>query len=359
MKHGSRVAIALLVGAVFAPAARPALAADMQVTISWAGGSNFSFGPSLVTVTVGDTVNWRNMTPESHIVTSDSGLFQSGPIPSGGAFALRFQSAGTFPYHCQIHPTMHGEVVVVAAPNQGAAPQVASPTPSAGGAPQATAPPPQGVTTAQVPPTPTATASPVSTPTAQPSPAPTATPQAPAATRPPAATAATPQSATPATIATSVAGSAPPSPPDQPMPSAGDMPPALPAVLAGLLLLFAGIWLRRLPVFDGRLGAVRLALRAAYEGSSLPGQARASFARGAQQERLGHQMLRLRLLDRKRARYVRLAQALAAAGLPPDGPDREYRRRWVALTRERQQLLREVGGEAVPHESRSGESRTR
>ncbi len=39
----------------------------------------------------------------------------SGNIGSGGTFTHRFFSAGTFPYHCAIHPSMNGVSVVVSA----------------------------------------------------------------------------------------------------------------------------------------------------------------------------------------------------------------------------------------------------
>ena len=37
----------------------------------------------------------------------------SGSIPDGGKFDHTFSKAGTFPYHCSIHPEMTGNSVIV------------------------------------------------------------------------------------------------------------------------------------------------------------------------------------------------------------------------------------------------------
>ena len=72
---------------------------------------NFGFGPSAITVKVGAKVTWRN-TGVTHTVTSDTGAFESGPIASGTTYSLVFAKTGTFAYHCSIHPSMVGQVVV-------------------------------------------------------------------------------------------------------------------------------------------------------------------------------------------------------------------------------------------------------
>jgi plastocyanin len=38
--------------------------------------------------------------------------WSSGTVAPGGQFSFAFQTAGTFPYHCTIHPGMVGTVVV-------------------------------------------------------------------------------------------------------------------------------------------------------------------------------------------------------------------------------------------------------
>ena len=66
--------------------------------------------------TVGDTVTWTNSDAQAHTATADDASWDSGTIAgSGGTGAVTFATAGTFPYHCKIHPAMTGTVTVEAA----------------------------------------------------------------------------------------------------------------------------------------------------------------------------------------------------------------------------------------------------
>jgi plastocyanin len=75
--------------------------------------SNFTFQPSSLQVHVGTTVTWTNNDSTAHTVTSDTSSFNSGTLAPGGTFAFTFTQAGTFSYHCNIHPSMHGTITVV------------------------------------------------------------------------------------------------------------------------------------------------------------------------------------------------------------------------------------------------------
>jgi plastocyanin len=61
---------------------------------------------------MGTTVTWTNDDGVNHTVTSDQGAFDSGPLATGQTFSQTFNQAGTFTYHCTIHPSMQGTVVV-------------------------------------------------------------------------------------------------------------------------------------------------------------------------------------------------------------------------------------------------------
>src|SRR5213595_39690 len=81
-----------------------ASAANASVAIS-----DFAFTPAVTNITVGDTVTWTNTTAATtHTVTSDTAVWDSGNIAPGGTFVRTFTTAGTFPYHCTIHPQMVG-----------------------------------------------------------------------------------------------------------------------------------------------------------------------------------------------------------------------------------------------------------
>lgn len=73
---------------------------------------DFFFSPTPVTINVGDTVKWTNMGPTTHTSTSDTGVWDSGNLGVGQTFSFTFNTAGTYPYHCKIHTSMHGTVIV-------------------------------------------------------------------------------------------------------------------------------------------------------------------------------------------------------------------------------------------------------
>jgi predicted lipoprotein with Yx(FWY)xxD motif len=91
------------------PAASPMAspAAGSAVTIK-----GFAFDPPQLTVAVGTTVTWTNQDGVAHTVTADKGEFDSGNLDSGKTFSFTFSKAGTFSYHCTIHPQMKATIVV-------------------------------------------------------------------------------------------------------------------------------------------------------------------------------------------------------------------------------------------------------
>jgi MYXO-CTERM domain-containing protein len=84
--------------------------------VNCAGTPPWCFSPKPIQVTVGSTVTWANTTAVAHTATSDSGAWSTGTIaPGATSSAIAFPTAGTFTYHCAIHPSMTGSVVVTAA----------------------------------------------------------------------------------------------------------------------------------------------------------------------------------------------------------------------------------------------------
>ncbi len=73
---------------------------------------NASFEPASLSVTMGTIVTWINKDTIDHTVTSDTGLFDSGTIRSGGRFIFTFDAPGTYTYHCNLHADMRGQVLV-------------------------------------------------------------------------------------------------------------------------------------------------------------------------------------------------------------------------------------------------------
>jgi len=75
--------------------------------------SGFAFSEDL-TVPVGTTVVIRNEDSAPHTFTADDGSFDSGSIDGGGTFEFTFTEAGTFAFHCNVHPAMTGTITVTA-----------------------------------------------------------------------------------------------------------------------------------------------------------------------------------------------------------------------------------------------------
>lgn len=71
-----------------------------------------AYAPNPITVAVGGSVTWMNNDSTSHTSTADGGAWSSGTIGPGASYTKQFSSAGTFTYHCSIHPGMVGSVVV-------------------------------------------------------------------------------------------------------------------------------------------------------------------------------------------------------------------------------------------------------
>lgn len=73
---------------------------------------NFEFDPDTLTIQVGTTVTWGNAAGTSHTSNSDEAVWGSGTLNEGDEFSFTFDEAGTFPYFCQVHPTMRGTIIV-------------------------------------------------------------------------------------------------------------------------------------------------------------------------------------------------------------------------------------------------------
>lgn len=99
------VAMLLALSAAIVPSAQSSESAVVTI-------QGFAFNPGTITVSVGTTITWTNEDAAPHTVTSNDGAFSSGTLGKGQSFVFTFASAGTFNYHCSIHPSMTASIVV-------------------------------------------------------------------------------------------------------------------------------------------------------------------------------------------------------------------------------------------------------
>ena len=92
------------------------IGAGPTVDVAIAG---IAFNPQVITITAGTTVRWTNSDFFSHTSSSDVtdtlnvNYWNSPFLSQGAAFSQTFTTPGVYAYHCNVHFTMHGTVVVL------------------------------------------------------------------------------------------------------------------------------------------------------------------------------------------------------------------------------------------------------
>lgn len=93
---------------------------------------DFAFSPSAITISANESVVWTWAGASVHSSSSDTGLWDSGILSPGSQFTNAFPTAGTFPYHCNVHSFMTGSVTVQAQVQTNAPPAVSLASPANG-----------------------------------------------------------------------------------------------------------------------------------------------------------------------------------------------------------------------------------
>jgi plastocyanin len=106
------------------PSGRNLLANQISIVVGASTKGTAAFTPNPLSISLANSgvVRWFNddqtqsgaygSTGTTHNITADDGSFTSGPLAPGTSFDATFSLAGTFTYHCSIHPTMKGTVTV-------------------------------------------------------------------------------------------------------------------------------------------------------------------------------------------------------------------------------------------------------
>ena len=89
------------------PCAESASAGEVSVSIE-----GFAFKPADITAKVGQTITFTNGDSAPHTATLDDGSCTTPHINTGSSDGLTFTAAGTYPFHCNVHPTMKGTITI-------------------------------------------------------------------------------------------------------------------------------------------------------------------------------------------------------------------------------------------------------
>ena len=116
---GIVIAVLIIALAVFyftkAPASLEKSGDSSQGTVAGEGSivsiKNLKFNPATVNIKVNEKVTWNNEDEVTHDITLDNGLFDKDVL-AGESFTYIFNQTGIYDYHCDIHPSMKGRVVV-------------------------------------------------------------------------------------------------------------------------------------------------------------------------------------------------------------------------------------------------------
>jgi plastocyanin len=103
------------------PGSAPAKAVRVQAVDPAREGETFGFDPSQLSVAAGTAVTLANVGGKPHSLTADDGSFDTGivtPGAAGGRFAgtnasIVATKAGTYPFHCEVHPEKMKGVLTV------------------------------------------------------------------------------------------------------------------------------------------------------------------------------------------------------------------------------------------------------
>jgi plastocyanin len=104
-------ATALACGALVLGGAGVGSAAAAPNVIKNVSMANYAFTPRTSKIKLNSKVVWTNNDTTGHnVLFTDFGTKRT--VAPGNTYAHKFTTAGTFAYHCSLHPGMTGKVVV-------------------------------------------------------------------------------------------------------------------------------------------------------------------------------------------------------------------------------------------------------
>lgn len=106
---------------IVVPTAANANNVSIVVGASTLGTDAFAPNPSSGSFAARPKVIWTNADRQAdsyggtgvpHHLVSDTGLFDSGTLSAGESYGFTFPAAGTYSYHCTLHPSMVGTITL-------------------------------------------------------------------------------------------------------------------------------------------------------------------------------------------------------------------------------------------------------
>jgi plastocyanin len=94
------------------PPPTPIGSASITIPMGAATLGNRAYSPGEIAVAIGDSITWVNVDTVAHTSTANGGAWDSGSLGPGQQFSTTVRTAGSFAYHCVIHPGMVGTVTV-------------------------------------------------------------------------------------------------------------------------------------------------------------------------------------------------------------------------------------------------------
>jgi plastocyanin len=92
----------------------PPAAEQLKLTTATIDIKNFAFDPATLEIKVNTAVEWVNGDTTTHDITGDTENWSwfDFDLEPGESTTFFFETPGVYDYHCDIHPSMKGTIIV-------------------------------------------------------------------------------------------------------------------------------------------------------------------------------------------------------------------------------------------------------
>jgi len=115
MKHLKFIIIILSLIALSLSACAPSTNTQLSACPNTIIIKDFAFSPANCTVKIGSSITFINEDSAPHTATALFNApvqFDTGELAAGQSASISFDTAASIPFHCEIHPSMTGSIVV-------------------------------------------------------------------------------------------------------------------------------------------------------------------------------------------------------------------------------------------------------